>query len=251
LLTVTFTSITNESIARSCPIHEYSTDRFASDAYRILKQFNRSSTMPNTYSPALIHLGIGAGKFLDYVQTKSIVDLFTKSTNKNDVPMSIESTINSMNTIDEIDHDENTLDTIIPIEQPSNLRGGDFFDKFQRAESTSRELSTIERKPSSSIASFFSRYTTHETNDSPLQVDEDYITCTKCHKSILAWNMSEHEDFHFARQLQMEENRSHSNVTTSQHTNVKQSKISKRKNDTSSTSNNRTLDAFLNKKPKI
>jgi hypothetical protein len=44
--------------------------------------------------------------------------------------------------------------------------------------------------------------------------------------------MAEHEDFHYAQELQMEENKNNSIVSTI-----------KRKNQ--------TLDAFLNKKPKI
>jgi len=54
--------------------------------------------------------------------------------------------------------------------------------------------------------------------------------------------MSEHEDFHYAHDLQMEENKNNSITSTI----TKTSKIIKRKND-----QNQTLDAFLNKKPKI
>ena len=54
--------------------------------------------------------------------------------------------------------------------------------------------------------------------------------------------MPEHEDFHYARELQMEENKS--NVISV--TVPKPSKPIKRKNE-----KNQTLDAFLSKKPKI
>ena len=121
---------------------------------------------------------------------------------------------------------------------------GDFFRKFQKNEELLKTPSKSEPKPSSSsITSFFSRYTSNEnlSNSSPDKSDDRYVTCPKCNKSILSWNMPEHEDFHFARELQMEENKNNLIVATI----PKPTKPIKRKND-----KNQTLDAFLNKKPK-
>jgi len=121
---------------------------------------------------------------------------------------------------------------------------GDFFRKFQKTDEPMKTPSKSEIKPTSSITSFFSRYTTNENilYSSPDKSDDRYITCSKCNKSILTWDMPEHEDFHYAHDLQMEENKNNSITSTI----TKTSKIIKRKND-----QNQTLDAFLNKKPKI
>ncbi len=231
LLTVTCTLTTNETIGRSCPLNEYSIDRFANDAYRIIKQYNKSSSTSNVYSPAIIHLGLGAGKFLESVNTKSIADLFSKQTTKNETIVLTENTDNFQEEEEDSDSEE------VVIEKPTTTTStvqGDFFRKFQKNEEYLKTPSKSEPKSTSSITSFFSRYTSNEnlSNSSPDKLDDRYVTCTKCNKSILSWNMAEHEDFHYAQELQMEENKNNSIVSTI-----------KRKNQ--------TLDAFLNKKPKI
>lgn len=110
---------------------------------------------------------------------------------------------------------------------------GEFFRKFQKSEEQLKTPSKTEVKSTSSITSFFSRYKSNEnlSNSSPTESDDYYIICSKCNKSILPWDMPEHEDFHYARELQLEENKV--NVIA---------KPIKRKIH--------TLDAFLNKKSK-
>ncbi|CAF1448883.1 unnamed protein product [Adineta ricciae] len=247
LLTVTCTTTTNETIARSCPLNEYSIDRFANDAYRILKQFNKSASGSNVYSPAIINLGIGAGKFLDSVNTKSIADLFSRQTSK------MESTGNTLNMQESEQADEESDDdaetvTQKPAVTTSSPMKGDFFRKFQQNEERLKTPLKPEPKPSSSITSFFSRYSTNENSaqSSPDKSDDRYVTCSKCNKSILAWDMPEHEDFHFARELQMEENKNSYQTLVV----PKPTKPIKRKNETQPSNNNQTLDAFINKKPK-
>lgn len=233
LLTVTCTLVTNETMARSCPLNEYSIERFASDAYRILKQYNKSSLTSNIYSPPIINLGISAGKFLDSVNTKSIADLFSKQITKNET--AIVSTENITNWQDDnSDSDEPTIEKPITTSVPSIQ--GDFFRKFQKSDEQLKTPIKSETKSTSSITSFFSRYKSNEnlSNSSPQKSTDEYITCSKCNKSILSWEMPEHEDFHYARELQMEENKI--NIV---------SKPIKRK-----INSNQTLDAFLNKKTK-
>ncbi|CAF0984178.1 unnamed protein product [Adineta steineri] len=250
LLTVTCTSATNETIARSCPINEYSIDRFANDAYRILKQFNKSPSTSNIYSPAITNLGIGAGKFLDSVNSRSIADLFSKQTNKSEQIISTENTINWQEEDEDEDNEQEETITEKPPSPPviSPVKG-DFFRKFQKNDEQMKTPAKIETKPSSSssITSFFSRYTTNENscNSIPEQSDDRYITCTKCNKPILAWDMPEHEDFHYARELQKEENKN----TFQPATIIKPTKPMKRKNEKQQ-NDNHTLDAFINKKPK-
>ena len=214
---MTCTSTTSETAARSCPIHDYSIDRFANDAYRILKQFNKSSAGSTVYSPALINLGIGAGKFVDSANTKSIVDLFSKQVTKNETS----SASNWLEDEEDEDEEENEPD-LLSVEKPSPVKPpvvqGDFFQKFKKTDSSTNVSSIAESKPASSITSFFSRYSSNETSaaasPSPLKCDDHYVTCPKCGKAILAWDTAEHEDFHFARELQMEENRSNLIVPT-------------------------------------
>jgi hypothetical protein len=231
---VTCTLTTSETIARSCPLNEYSIERFANDAYRILKQYNKSSSTSNVYSPAIINLGISAGKFLESVNTKSIADLFSKQSTKSETLTSTGNTVHWQE-IDDEDEEEIVLEkpttTALPIQ-------GDFFRKFQKNDEQLKTPSKSETKSTSSITSFFSRYTTNENlvNSLPDQSDDRYVTCSKCQKSILSWTMPEHEDFHYAHELQMEENKNISTVI----------KPIKRKNE-----KNQTLDAFLSKKSKI
>lgn len=260
---MTCTSINSETIARSCPIHEYSIDRFASDAYRILKQFNKSPANSNGYSPALINLGIAAGKFVDGVKTKSIADLFSKQMTKNEKVSSNAAETEDHEAPELDEHDEEHIEsepdepTVIPIAPGPEVQG-EFFQKFQKKDSTSKVTSTTEAKPSSSITSFFSRYKSNENlsaSNSPSKSDDLYITCPKCNKSILPWNMPEHDDYHFAQDLQIEENRTRPSNTTNTSTSTatttnRPSKTNKRKNEKIS-STNQTLDAFLSKKPKI
>jgi hypothetical protein len=242
---VTCTLTTNETIARSCPINEYSIDRFATDACRILKQYNKSSSTSNAFTPSIINLGISAGKFLDSVNTKSIADLFSKQTTKTETITSTENTIHFQEEEDDSDNEETIIEKSITTSVPIQ---GDFFRKFQKNDEPLKTPSKSEPKPTSSIASFFSRYTTNEnlSNSSPDKSDDRYAICPKCNKSILAWNMPEHEDFHYARELQMEENKNSPIIPTI----IKPTKSIKRKNDKQQT-NTQTLDAFINKKPKI
>ncbi len=222
-------------------MNEYSIDRFANDAYRILKQYNKSSTSSNVYSPAIINLGISAGKFLESVNTKSIADLFSKQSTKSENLTSTGNTIHWQE-IDDEDEESEKEETVIEKSATTALpMQGDFFRKFQEQLETP---SKSESKSTSSITSFFSRYTTNEnlSNSLPDQSDDRYVTCSKCQKSILSWTMSEHEDFHYARELQMEENKNSSIVSTI----AKPSKPIKRKNE-----KNQTLDEFLSKKSKI
>lgn len=225
----------NETLSRSCPIHEYSRERFAEDAYRILKQFNKSNT--NLFSPALINLGLCATKFIENAQSKSIVDLFSKKNSKSENLDVVES--EDFPKIDE--NDETPIeDRFVSNEKPTTIRG-DFFEKFQKNFSTEENFPKVERPPTKAktINSFFSRYSSQKIDDE----DENFILCPKCSKSISVWEFPEHEDFHFAQQLQIEENR----VQTVSTANVKSNK---RKNDQKS-STNQTLDAFLSKKSKI
>ena len=252
-MTVTCTLTTNETIARSCPINEYSIDRFATDAYRILKQYNKSPSTSNIYSPAIINLGISAGKFLDSVNTKSIADLFSKQSTKTELITSTENTTN----FPEDDSDENdetiiekSITTTTTTTAPIPIQG-EFFRKFQKNDEQLITPSKSESKPSSSsssITSFFSRYKSNEniSNSSPDKFDDRYAICTKCNKSILVWNMPEHEDYHYAHELQMEENKASPTIPIL----TKPTKSLKRKNDKPKP-NNQTLDAFINKKPKI
>lgn len=240
---MTCTLTTNETIARSCPLNEYSIERFTSDAYRILKQFNKSSSGSNVYSPAITSLGISAGKFLESVNTKSIADLFSKQSTKSETLTSTGNTIHWQEVDDEDEESEKeeimlekSTITPLPIQ-------GDFFRKFQKPEEQLITPSKFDVKPTSSITSFFSRYTTNEnlSNPSSDEFDDRYVTCSKCQKSILSWTMSEHEDFHYARELQMEENKKSPVLSTI----TKPSKPIKRKIE-----KNQTLDTFLNKKSK-
>ena len=229
-------------------MNEYSVDRFANDAYRILKQFNKSASGSNAYSPAIINLGIGGGKFLDSINTKSIADLFSKQTSK------MEPTGNLFNIQESEQADEESEDdddeTVIqkPAVTTNSPMKGDFFRKFQQNEERLKTPYKPEPKPSSAITSFFSRYSTNDNSaqSSPDKSDDRYVTCSKCSKSILAWDMPEHEDFHFARELQMEENKNSYQTLVI----PKPTKPIKRKNETQSRNNNQTLDAFINKKPK-
>ena len=232
-------------MARSCPLNEYSIDRFINDAYRILKQFNKSSSGSNIYSPAIINLGISAGKFVESVNTKSIADLFSKQSTKSETTAS---TTTDWPTIEEEedDDDDEAEEESEKEEKPSSTNiapQGDFFRKFQKSEEVLTTPSKSDVRPTGSITSFFSRYTSKEnpSNSSSLESDDRYVTCPKCNKSILAWTMAEHEDFHYARELQMEENRNHSAIITI----PKPAPPLKRKND-----KNQTLDAFLSKKSK-
>ncbi|CAF0971779.1 unnamed protein product [Rotaria sordida] len=242
LLTVICTLATNETIARSCPINEYSIDRFANDTLRILKQYNKNSLTSNIFTPVIHHIGISAGKFLDNINTKSIADLFSKQTTKIETIISTENIINCQEEEEEDDNEEdnNTEENIL--EKPTLPIQGDFFRKFQKSDEQTKIQLKSENKTttsSSSITSFFSRYTSNENilNCSPNKIDDHYITCSKCHKSILIWNMPEHEDFHYAHELQIEENKTNSII--------KSSKTIKRKNT------NQTLDSFINKKSKM
>ncbi|CAF0887819.1 unnamed protein product [Rotaria sordida] len=242
LLTVICTLATNETITRSCPINEYSIDRFANDTLRILKQYNKNSLTSNIYTPVIHHIGISAGKFLDNINTKSIADLFSKQTTKIETITSTENIINCQEEEEE-EEDNNTEENIL--EKPTTTTlpiQGDFFRKFQKFDEQTKIQLKSENKTttsSSSITSFFSRYTSNENilNCSPNKIDDHYITCSKCHKSILIWNMPEHEDFHYAHELQIEENKTNSII--------KSSKTIKRKNT------NQTLDSFINKKSKM
>ncbi|CAF3699534.1 unnamed protein product [Rotaria sp. Silwood1] len=252
LLTVTCTLTTNETIARSCPINEYSIDRFANDTLKILKQYNKNSSTSNIYTPSIISLGISAGKFHDSVNTKSIADLFSKQTTKTETIRSTENTINWQQEEDDNNEEEDNSTEEKVLEKPATTTilpiQGDFFRKFQKPdEQIKTELKSKNTTTTSSITSFFSRYTTNENipNSSPNKSDDRYITCSKCYKSILIWNMPEHEDFHYAHELQMEENKTNSIIPTI----IKTSKTIKRKNDKQQI-NNQTLDSFLNKKPK-
>ncbi|CAF0935191.1 unnamed protein product [Rotaria sordida] len=242
LLTVICTLATNETITRSCPINEYSIDRFANDTLRILKQYNKNSLTSNIFTPVIHHIGISAGKFLDNINTKSIADLFSKQTTKIETIISTENIINCQEEEEEDDNEEdnNTEENIL--EKPTLPIQGDFFRKFQKSDEQTKIQLKSENKTttsSSSITSFFSRYTSNENilNCSPNKIDDHYITCSKCHKSILIWNMPEHEDFHYAHELQIEENKTNSII--------KSSKTIKRKNT------NQTLDSFINKKSKM
>lgn len=252
---MTCTSTTSETIARSCAIHEYSIDRFANDAYRILKQFNKSAAGSTVYTPALVNLGLGAGKFLDSVNTKSIADLFSKQVAKNETSSSTQWLDDEEEAEDNEDNDdvEEHEPDVVSSEKPSPPKQpvvqGDFFQKFKKSDPSTKVSSVVENKPTSSITSFFSRYSSNEaraSSPSPSKCDDHYITCPKCSKAILAWEVAEHEDFHFARELQMEENRTNATVPMVSIS----SKSGKRKNDNPST-NTRTLDTFLNKKPKL
>ncbi|CAF4149916.1 unnamed protein product [Rotaria magnacalcarata] len=249
LLTVTCTLNTNETIARSCPISEYSIDRFANDTFRILKQFNKSPSSSNIYTPAIISFGIGAGKFLENANTKSIVDLFSKQTTKTETIKSTENTTRWQEYEDYDDDDDgsNSEDKILQKPTATVPIQGDFFRKFQKTDEQIKPQPKSETKTTSSIVSFFSRYASNENipNCSPEKSSEHYTTCSKCQKSILVWNMPEHEDFHYAHELQMEENRSNSMIAPP----IKISKPVKRKNEKQK-SNIQTLDSFVNKKPK-
>lgn len=236
LLTIVCTLTTNETIARSCPLNEYSIDRFANDAYRILKQFNKSPMNSNLYSPAIINLGISAGKFVESANTKSIVDLFSKqTTTKSETNTSTENNPLNWQEIPEDENDEPIIEKPI-----STTNQGDFFRKFQQNEelnkTPSKPIATASSSSSSTITSFFSRYKSNESLSN--SSDDRYVTCSKCNKSILSWDMPEHEDFHYARQLQIEENQNQIQIAQA-------SKSTKRKPDST-----RTLDTFLTKKSK-
>lgn len=240
---------TSETIARSCPLNEYSIDRFTNDAFRILKQFNKSTSNSSVYSPAIINLGISAGKFVDSVNTKSIADLFSKQTTKSETTASTAITTDWATVDDDEEEEDVEEDNADESEKEEKLSSattapqGDFFRKFHKTEEVSKTTSKSDVRPAGSITSFFSRYASKEnpSNSSSLESDDRYVTCPKCKKSILAWMMAEHEDFHYARELQMEENKNHSPIVTI----PKATKPLKRKND-----KNQTLDAFLNKKSK-
>ncbi|CAF0829031.1 unnamed protein product [Didymodactylos carnosus] len=82
LLTVSFTSENDETYARSCPISEYSCEKFVNECYKLLTRFNIVKTPTNKWTPAIINLGISASKFYDCSQTTSVIELFAKQLTK-------------------------------------------------------------------------------------------------------------------------------------------------------------------------
>ena len=98
----------------------------------------------------------------------------------------------------------------------------------------------------------------------------DHVRCEKCHEVISVWDVPEHDDFHFAKQLQKEQylgaciNKTNDNIhnrdihgkSTTQHTeNVTkcENKSLKRKKDFASKKEkfSSTLDSFVQKKSKL
>ncbi|XP_075704948.1 DNA polymerase eta-like isoform X1 [Rhinoderma darwinii] len=199
----------HSGLSRCCALTRYDAQKISGDAFILLKSFNKAGAHQAAWSPPLTLLQLSASKFSESASSGGdIASLLSKEAPGAPRP---------------------------PCSQPSPSRAPQKEQRESRTPSTIRMLfqRAAEKKedageaacsvpPSSPLtpgkqdmgrASLFqSRSLQPETSELPGECaeasssaapgEEDLVVCEKCRQPVLVWDLPEHNDYHFAQDLQ-------------------------------------------------
>jgi hypothetical protein len=193
--------ITNEvgTFSKTTSLSNYKSSYIKQKAFELLKTFNKSKTNDNKWTPPLLVLGISASKFIDFDCNQSkenndnIFKYFSNTNNNKSAPKTEEQEEEQ----EQEQEQEATLNKSIDNE----------IEYIELNTDSNSEPVSFDQQPT----------TSNFNNKSPIQIsteisveatiqyeDIDYVRCEKCFKMILSWEMPEHEDLHFAKEMSIQ-----------------------------------------------
>ena len=169
----------------------------------------------NLRTPAIFNLGVSASKFaetnkasnsnqlLKYFSKKSKSEVEEKE-NPNEISETSMSEPSSLNTsLEKLNSDEFENYTEIS-EKPTTSKMANSEHEVQVLENDEHNLIQNEVEVKKKVddvknkLDFFGQFKNVEETKFD---DVDFVKCEKCGKKVLCWEMPEHEDFHFAKEL--------------------------------------------------
>ncbi|ELT99496.1 hypothetical protein CAPTEDRAFT_172544 [Capitella teleta] len=193
------------SASRCASLVRYNAQKLADDAYLLLSKFNRSLLHQSSWSPPITCMGISASKFSDLSNTGRDIKSFLQD------PSAFPSVSQNSSPAPPAECKNSAAAKVAPKNQLM-----EFMSKRRRK----GEEASLSNGDQSTSRSFFQSYMQKRTDATPpaeqhgdpeeTSLDttdvSDMVTCEKCQQSVSAWEMPEHLDYHFAADLQDEEN---------------------------------------------
>ncbi|XP_073527721.1 DNA polymerase eta isoform X2 [Phyllobates terribilis] len=184
-------------LSRCCALTRYDAQKLRSDAFIILKSFNKAGAHQAAWCPAITLLHLSASRFSDAASSGGdIVSLLNKEPCGK--PLSSQPS-----------HCGRPHEAQQEVERrtPSTIRS-----LFQRAAEKRKDAaggaacSVSPSAPSTDDVGSPPQLQTSEPSGEappgPCDMAEDTVVCETCRRSVLVWDLPEHNDYHFAQQLQ-------------------------------------------------
>ncbi|XP_019720208.1 DNA polymerase eta [Hippocampus comes] len=194
------------SFSRCCALVRYDAAKLSSDSFAIIKSLNTAGNQQAAWTPPLTLLHLSASKFSDAPSASAggIAGFLSADVASTQILVSASPTARKTPT---------TIQSFFHRQQPQTESSPSC---FVSSPSPSKDTSA---GPRATIASFFHKKNTEtfskprhngekrddgESNSlatSVVDSAEDMLKCERCGQNVLAWEMPEHNDYHFALDL--------------------------------------------------
>uniref|UniRef100_A0A8C5I6D4 DNA polymerase eta n=1 Tax=Gouania willdenowi TaxID=441366 RepID=A0A8C5I6D4_GOUWI len=182
------------SFSRCCALVRYEATKISSDSFAIIKSLNTAGNQQAAWTPPLTLLHISASKFSDAPSSGGITGFLSTETSLSQSRFST-SQLSNKSSLD--------AKSVSPCKQ----QHGTIQSFFQKAterptiQKDGEEEVSVGGKASPAPKSASESHSGLNPNP-PSGASEDLLTCDRCSQEVLAWEMPEHNDYHFAMDLQ-------------------------------------------------
>ncbi|KAM3930683.1 DNA polymerase eta [Leptodactylus fuscus] len=218
-------------LSRVCALTRYDAQKISSDAFILLKSFNKAGAHQAAWSPPLTLLQLSASKFSETASSGGdIASLLSKEVPGTQKPQNSQVSPSRTPQKEQRDAGSRTPNTIQMLFQrvaekkkedageatcsvststplhPDNEEGVSDPSRTSFFQSCSLQSETSElppvTAPSPEECAGADTLSCGSSEVQPAPCDEDMVVCEKCQQPILVWDLPEHNDFHFAQELQ-------------------------------------------------
>ncbi|KAG9462508.1 hypothetical protein GDO78_013982 [Eleutherodactylus coqui] len=253
----------SSGLSRVCALTRYEAQKISSDAFILLKSFNKAGAHQAAWSPPLTLLSLSASKFTETASSGGdIASLLSKeSPGKQKPQLSPSRTPQSAPR----DWGSRTCSTIRVLFQRAAEKKKEDANEAACSESTSalpsgdQDAVSDPSQMALEMSEIPAQTTLAECGSSevpPASCEEDMVICEKCQQPILVWDLPEHNDYHFAQELQNSFSAPRPDPARAAMTPTSHRPKNKAKNTTAPSAKrarsegSRTLDAFFRPAPR-
>ncbi|XP_040286766.1 DNA polymerase eta [Bufo bufo] len=250
-------------LSRVCALSRYDAQKISSDAFILLKSFNKAGAQQAAWSPPLTLLQLSASKFSETAASGGdIASLLSKEAPGTQKPQTSQLSPSRIISPKKLrDVGSRTPSTIHMLFQRAAEKKRDPAGEAACSESpstplspgTQAVLSESSHPCSPELSAAASSCSSSEVQ--PPTCDEDMVVCETCQQPILVWDLPEHNDYHFAQELQDSFSAPRPDTARAAMTPTSHRLKSKAKNVVTPSAKrarsegNRTLDAFFRRDP--
>ncbi|CAN2387505.1 cellular response to UV-C [Pristimantis euphronides] len=207
----------SSGLSRVCALTRYDAQKISSDAFILLKSFNKAGAHQAAWSPPLILLQLSASKFTETASSGSDIASFLSKESPG--TQKLQSPPSRTPQKEQRDVGGRTCSTIRVLFQRAAEKKKEEAGEAACSASVSTPLPQCNQDAvSEPNPAPFLQSCSLETSDLPAKTsslgelgesevrparcEKDMVICEKCRQPILVWDLPEHNDYHFAQELQ-------------------------------------------------